>query len=53
MENVQYEELMLELSLKKKEQSKVNGFGAKDPLLFDENLIETTRKGREYQLHLA
>ena len=42
LENAQYEELMLELSLKKKEVTKTNGFAPKD----QQEFVDTSRKGR-------
>jgi len=49
LENAHYEELMLELSLRKKEQTKSSGITTKEHHL-DESLVETSRKGEEIVL---
>ena len=49
LENAHYEELMLELSLRKKEQTKSSGITTKEHQL-DESLVETSRKGEEIVL---
>ena len=46
LENAHYEELMLELSLRKKEQKKTSGISTKEHhLTLDDSLVET-RKGK-------